>query len=84
VGDVLGLVDGQVVVIDSERNELACAFLVIDELVQDTVELVTVITGAGVANLADLEKSLRSRHPDVEFVVLAGGQPLWPFLIGAE
>jgi DAK2 domain fusion protein YloV len=58
----------------------------VDDLVDETGELVTVVTGseARVADTARLEEHLALAHPHVEVEVHDGGQPLYPYLIGVE
>ena len=62
------------------------AFALVDELVNEDSELVTVIVGAD-ARGDDLERvrqHLELAHPHVEVEVHEGGQPLYPYLIGVE
>lgn len=84
IGDALGIVEQEIVVIDHDKNTLACAFVVLDELINSETQIVTIITGAGVTKTQELEGTLNARYPEIDFVVIDGGQPLWPYLIGAE
>jgi hypothetical protein len=82
-GDVLGLVDGEVVLIGSDLAAAACALVGL--MLSAGGELVTALLGAGAPDgLADaLELDLRRTHPEVELVVYRGGQP-GPLLLGVE
>jgi DAK2 domain fusion protein YloV len=62
------------------------AFALIDELVNEDSEIVTVLIGAD-ARSADTQRvreHLGLHHPGVEVEVHDGGQPLYPYLIGVE
>ncbi len=82
VGDVLGLVDGDIVEIGADVTQVALR--VVERLSSSTSELVTLVTG--VDSPADLvetvEAHLQSALVDLE--VVAGGQPYWPVIIGVE
>jgi DAK2 domain fusion protein YloV len=63
----------------------ACAAL-LDELVDDESEIVTVVVGAE-ARAADSERikeHLKLAHPHVDVEFHEGGQPLYPYLVGVE
>ena len=86
-GDVLGIVDGDFVVIGSDLAEVAC--VVVDRMLGGGGELVTLVTGAsGGAASSELVQAvvahLRRTRPDVDTVVYDGGQPRYPLLIGVE
>ena len=80
-GDVLGLVQGRIVVVGREVAEVAQQ--VLDLLLKEPTELVTVLLGADAEEpLAD---RLTAHLPSaVEVLVLRGGQPHYPVLLGAE
>jgi len=84
-GDVLGLIDGEVVEIGHDVAKVGISL--VRRLVAAGGELVTVLSGsdrgAGAAAQA-VHHYLRSRHPLVEVNVFAGGQPKYPLLIGVE
>jgi DAK2 domain fusion protein YloV len=67
-------------------SALDAAVTLVEHLVDDNSELVTVLLGAD-ARHSDTER-LRDRlglaHPNVEVEVHEGGQPLYPYLIGVE
>ncbi len=84
VGDVLGLVDGDIVEIDDELPDAAIA--VLRRMLATGGELLTVITGDGVdvAITDAICTLLRAEHPALEIHVHHGGQPMWPFIFGVE
>ncbi|HEY8478737.1 MAG TPA: DAK2 domain-containing protein [Spirillospora sp.] len=83
-GDVLGLIEGDVVTIGADAAEVARHLL--DRMLSGGGELVTLIAGARApASLADdLRTHLRETRPDVEVGVYDGGQERSPLLIGVE
>lgn len=82
-GDFIGLMRGDgIVAID--RSLVSCATSLVDHLVAPGRELVTVIVGEGAA-AADVEAVVAHvRSSGLEVEVHDGGQPLYPFLFGAE
>jgi uncharacterized protein len=82
-GDVLGLVDGEVVLIGSDVTKAACAL--VERMLAAGGELVTALLGAAApAELGDvLAQRLRREHPEVELAIHHGGQPE-PLLVGVE
>jgi DAK2 domain fusion protein YloV len=84
-GDVLGLIDGEVVEIGAEVARVGIRL--VRRLIEAGGELVTVLSGAdpGAAEAAEaLQDYVRSRHRLVEVGVFVGGQPHFPLLIGVE
>lgn len=83
-GDVLGLVDGDVVLIGAEVA--AVSQQLVDRLLAGGGELVTLIVGVDApAELAELvERQIRVRYPAIEVVTYQGGQPVYPLLVGVE
>ncbi|MFC9239389.1 DAK2 domain-containing protein [Streptomyces decoyicus] len=83
-GDVLGLIDGDVVVIGSELT--GTAMTVLDRMLSAGGEMVTLVLGAEVPDgLAErLEGYVREHHLAVDTVVYDGGQHAAPLLIGVE
>jgi hypothetical protein len=83
-GDVLGLIDGEVVEIG--RGILAVALAVSDRLLGIGAELMTVLVGAaaqpGVGTV--LRRHVRDRSPLTEVSVYEVGQPECPLIIGIE
>lgn len=83
-GDVLALVDGDVVAIGAEVTVVACDLL--DRLLNAGGELVTLVLGADApSGLGDaLGAHLRVHRPFCQVHVLDGGQPRTALLIGVE
>jgi DAK2 domain fusion protein YloV len=89
-GDLLGMLDGEVVLIAPGPAEpalvadLACRLA--DRMLTGGGELVTALLGAGAPDgLADdLEAHLRAAHPEVELTAYPGGQPDAVLLLGVE
>ncbi|HSO63660.1 MAG TPA: DAK2 domain-containing protein [Ornithinibacter sp.] len=83
-GDVLGIVDGDVAFLGTEVE--AATREVLSRLLSAGGELVTLVVGA------DADPGLSQRvagalerdRPDVEVVVIDGGQPVYPLLVGVE
>ena len=84
-GDWMGIVRGDGIVAVA-TSALAVTQALLEHLVDDERELVTVITGAdadaGVT--AELVAWMADRFPDIEVEVHDGGQPLYPYLVGVE
>lgn len=83
-GDVLGLAEGDIVQIGSDA--VSIADVLIDRLVGTGGELLTVVRGAEmtVAEAQAVVDSAVRRHPGLEAILIDGGQPLWPVIIGVE
>ena len=82
-GDWLGIVNGDVSVIAPTPGVAAIG--VIGALVTEAAEVVTVITGteADKNTTAEITEHLDAEH-DLVVTVVAGGQPLYPYLFGVE
>ena len=83
-GDVLGLIEGDVVLIGSDVE--ASARELADRMLTGGGELVTIVTGADADDgLGDrLTSYVEKSHPTVEVVGYEGGQPHYPVLLGVE
>ncbi|HVE73739.1 MAG TPA: DAK2 domain-containing protein [Mycobacteriales bacterium] len=83
-GDVLGLIEGDVVLIGTDVAETARALL--DRLLLGGGELVTVLAGeqAEEGLASQLVAHVEGTHPGVEAVAYDGGQPHYPLLLGVE
>ena len=83
-GDVLGLIEGDVVLIGDDVE--TAARQLVDRMLTGGGELVTVVTGdeAGAGLGERLEGYVEKQHPTVEIVVYDGGQPHYPVLLGVE
>jgi dihydroxyacetone kinase-like predicted kinase len=82
-GDVLGAVEGDFVVVGSDR--FAVAVEVIERLLGGGGELFTVVAGDGGEELAQrCARHVEQTHPGVEVLLHAGGQQRYPVLFGVE
>jgi fatty acid kinase len=83
-GDWIGLDGSGVRSIASSAAVAATELL--EQLVTDDHELVTVIAGAGAseATVESVRQWLEEKRPDTEVEVHDGGQPLYPFYFGIE
>jgi dihydroxyacetone kinase-like predicted kinase len=83
-GDVLGLVDGEVVLI--EQDLATGAQLLVERMLYAGGELVTVLLGeeapVGLGDL--LERYLLHAHPEVDVLVYRGGSSGEPVALGVE
>ena len=68
------------------RSAADAAFALVDALVDDDSEIVTVLVGIDgrAPETQRVREHLATRHPHVEIEVHEGGQPLYPYLIGVE
>ena len=84
VGDVLGLVDGDISVVGGDLGGVVRDLL--NAMLAAGGELVTLVFGSDVTPaFADSVTSwLGTEHPMVEVTAYDGGQPLWPVIIGVE
>jgi hypothetical protein len=82
-GDVLGLSDGEVVLIEHSLTAAAC--LLLERLLGLRGELVTVLLGEGADDALGeaVVEHLKHTHPEVEVMVYRGGQRS-PLLLGVE
>ncbi len=83
-GDVLGMIDGEVV--DIGRGLLAVAFGIVDRLLGVGAELITVLVGDQAPPRTGelIEAHVRSRAPFTDVSVHHGGQCEHPVIIGVE
>jgi dihydroxyacetone kinase-like predicted kinase len=58
----------------------------LDELIRETDELLTVLVGADTDDegVARVLAHVAQRHPSIEVEVHDGGQPLYPYVVGVE
>ena len=84
VGDVLGIVSGDVALIGDDLADTANE--VLDRLLSGGGELVTLVTGADAdeALVDAVADHLARTHAEVEVVRLDGGQQVYPLLLGVE
>ncbi len=83
-GDVIGIGPSGIVAVSADLGDTVVALL--DALVDDDHELVTVLEGDGStpAVTRRLTEWLGESRPDVEAEVHNGGQPLYPYILGIE
>ena len=81
-GNYFGLADGEPVAEGADFDEVARA--VIERLLAEPREVLTLLTGADEPDLDGLVAEVAERHPEIELEVQAGGQPHYPLLISAE
>jgi dihydroxyacetone kinase-like predicted kinase len=81
-GSFLGLADGRAVASSASFDEVATA--VVERLVSNGAEVLTLLTGADEPELGELLRRLQEQHPAVELEVQPGGQPHYPLLLAAE
>jgi fatty acid kinase len=83
-GDVLGIVDGDVALLGTDVTGTAQE--VLRRLLSAGGELVTLVVGSDAEpGLAERTSAgLMRERPDLEVVVVDGGQPVYPLLIGVE
>ena len=83
-GDWLGLSRDGIEVVGDTLTDAACALL--DVLVGDDHDLVTIIEGegSGAADTRRITEWLKEARPAVETEVHHGGQPLYPYLFSIE
>lgn len=84
VGDVLGIVDGDIVEIGDDVD--AVTRRLIERLLASGGDLLTVVLGSDApSTIRDgLASWVRKAHPLTDVVVHDGGQPLWPVILGVE
>ena len=84
-GDWIGIAKGDGIVAVG-ATPFAVASALLDDLIGDSGELLTIVTGAEAdpADTASLTAWLAEYHADVQVEVHPGGQPLYPYLFGVE
>jgi DAK2 domain fusion protein YloV len=84
IGDVLGLVGGDILFVGAEIEDVTRDILT--SLLAGGGELVTLVLGeeADDALRHELPAWLEAKFPLVDVAVHEGGQPLWPIIIGVE
>ena len=84
-GDWIGIVRGDGIV-SIAGGVVAAATALLDHLIEPGRELITVLEGtdATPALTDQIRAWVSENHPDVEFEIHRGGQPLYPYLFGVE
>ena len=82
-GDVLGVIAGDFAIVGHDTHAVAVEIL--ERLMGGGGELVTIVAGAGGAEMAaDAAAYVESAHPAVDVVVYDGGQDRYPLLMSVE
>jgi len=82
-GDWMGLIDGDVAVIDAELDEALTGLLAL--LAGGDREIVTIITGADADRaVTEAARAWLEEEYDLEVEVVDGSQPLYPYLVSVE
>lgn len=83
-GDFMGLTDKTIVAV--EKNVDDAAVTLIDNMIDDDAELVSLYYGADVdeAEAQKLADKLTEKYEDIEFEVQFGGQPVYSYFISVE
>ncbi len=84
-GDWIGIVKGDGIAAISDSS-VGASIALLEALVDESAELVTVVVGADAAadDTAEIEGWLSDHRGDVAIEVQHGGQPLYPYLFGVE
>ena len=84
-GDWIGITRGEGIA-SVAPDVVGATLALLDRLLADGAELLTVITGADATTVvtAEIEGHIAAVHPEVQVEVHRGGQPLYPYLFGAE
>jgi DAK2 domain fusion protein YloV len=81
-GQFLGLVDGEPVTSGDELAPVAVS--VVERLVGEAADVLTVIVGSGTNGAEAVMDAIRLEHPGLEVEVHDGGQPHYPLLFAVE
>ncbi|MEY2432850.1 MAG: fatty acid kinase [Acidimicrobiaceae bacterium] len=83
-GDYLGITRDGIIAVHADLD--ATAIRLLEQLVNDDHEIVTIIEGEGATrgSTRAVTEWLGEHHPDVTAEVHHGGQPLYPYLFGVE
>jgi DAK2 domain fusion protein YloV len=81
-GEYLGLASGEAVAGGLNFDDVALA--VAERLLDESKDVLTLLTGDAKPELATLVGRLRAAHPELELDVQDGGQPHYPLLLAAE
>ena len=84
IGDILGLVEGDIVELGGDPSDVARR--VLTRMMAVGGELITMVTGDECDPLmvSELEEWLRHTYVGIDVVTYDGGQPLWPLILGVE
>ena len=57
---------------------------VVERLLGETADVLTILVGEEASSVDELVEGLRAAHPELEIEVHDGGQPHYPLLFGVE
>lgn len=83
-GNMLGLVEGKIREVGEDKKAVACK--VLDDMINEESELVTVYYGEEVSDneANQFEQELQEQYEDLDIQFYKGNQPLYYFLISVE
>jgi uncharacterized protein len=81
-GAFLGLVGDEPVATGPVLEDVARA--VLDRLVAEDADVLTILLGEGVASVDELRREIETARPELEVDVHEGGQPHYPLLLAVE
>lgn len=83
-GQILGIEEGKITELGEDVNKVVIKL--VDRLIEEEEELVTLYYGEDITEnqAEELIDILSSNHPDVDFELHYGGQPLYYYLISVE
>lgn len=82
--DFIGILDKDIIVSVPERFESACAL--VDKMIDEDSEIVTILFGEGVDEdeADELAEYIESKYEDVEVTIFDGQQPVYSYIISVE
>jgi len=83
-GHFIGIAEKEIVTSGADLLESARTLLL--SMIDEDTEIVSIFLGADATQdqAAELEATVSEAYPDVEVEILAGGQPLYPFIYSVE
>ena len=82
--DFIGILDKDIIVSVPERFESACAL--VDKMIDEDSEIVTILYGEGVDEdeADELAEYIENKYDDVEVTIFDGQQPVYSYIISVE
>lgn len=82
--DFIGILDKDIVISVPERFDSACAL--VDQMIDEDSEIVTIIYGEGVDEdeADELAEYIEEKYKDVEVTIFNGQQPVYSYIISVE
>lgn len=83
-GDYIGLANNKIIINDNDL--LDTAFKLLDEMIEDSDEILTIIYGEDVSDeqVKQLSERVQEAYPAIEIEVHNGMQPIYNFIFGIE